>query len=86
MLYILVSGLCSIKYDLFIDKIALVWGYNTWSVMVANGKIAILDKNMRCFISRNKYIRQSPTYTQKGNYRAINKNEYLYNEFISLAH
>ena len=86
MLYILVSGLRSIKNDLFIDKIALVLGYNPWSVMVPNGKIAILDKNMRCFISRNKYIHQSPTYTQKGNYRAINKNKYLYNEFISLAH
>ena len=66
MIYILVSGLLSIKNDLFIDKIALVWGYNPWSMMVANGKIAILDKNMRCFISRNKYIHQSPTYTQKG--------------------
>ena len=65
MLYILVSGLRSIKNDLFIDKIALVLGYNPWSVMVANGKIAILDKNMRCFISRNKYTYTSPLHTHK---------------------
>ena len=64
-IYILVSWLRSIKNDLFTDKIVLVLGYNPWSVMVANGKIAILDKNMRCFISRNKYIHQSPTYTKK---------------------
>ena len=62
------------------DKIALVLGYNPWSVMVANGKIAILDKNMRCLISRiNTY---TSALQKKETFRAINKNKYMYNEFI----